>query len=100
MPKNSSSNLYNDVIGHQIYEALTADLDEKQRAEVDRTVQEFTRLLESGLLKPCMDLVEMSRTEVATEMAEDAIKKAQAAAGDDTKVPASEGKADLTEDEE
>ncbi len=46
------SKLYNDVLTHDIYKILTAELDEKQHAALDDVMKEFTARLEAGLLYP------------------------------------------------
>jgi len=46
------SKLYTDVITHDIYKILTADLPEDQRESLDKVMQEFTARIESGLLYP------------------------------------------------
>ena len=75
MTEKPESSLYSDVVGHEIYEALVADLDDKQRAEIEGVLMQFTKLIETGMLKPCADMVDRSRDEVAEDMVADAIKK-------------------------
>ena len=79
MTKKQPTGLYNDVVGHEIYKHMVADLDDNQRADVERALQEFTKLLETGLLKPATVLTELARDEVATDMVRDAVEKAEKA---------------------
>ena len=46
------SKLYNDLIAHEMYKVLIADLTEEQQLGLDKVMQEFTHHLESGLLEP------------------------------------------------
>jgi len=74
--KKPGINIYDDVVGHEIYKALTADLTEDQQEDINRTLAEFTKMLETGLIKPCLDATEVARDEVATDMVKDATKRA------------------------
>ncbi len=77
MTEKFESSLYSDVVGHEIYEALVDGLDDDQRAEIEGVLMQFTKLIETGMLKPCADMVDRSRDEVAEDMVADAIKKAE-----------------------
>ena len=46
------SKLYNDLITHEMYKVLIADLTEEQQLGLDQVMKEFTHHLESGLLEP------------------------------------------------
>ncbi len=74
MSNSFKSNLYNDVVAHEIYEGLTADLTDEQRVTVEKTLREFTKLIETGMLKPYYDMTEKVRDEVSKEQIDTAIE--------------------------
>ena len=75
MSTNFKSDLSNDVVAHEIYEGLTADLTDEQRITVEKTLREFTKLIETGMLKPYYDMTEKVRDEVSQERIDTAIEK-------------------------
>lgn len=79
----NQNNLYEDVIGHEIYAGLTADLTDKQRIDVNAAIQQFANLLQSGLIKSCEDITSLARDEVASDMVEDAIEKINSKTGNE-----------------
>lgn len=74
--KKPDINIYDDVVGHEIYKALTADLSEEQLEGINRTLAEFTKMLETGLIKPCLGMAERARDDVAADMVKEATKRA------------------------
>jgi len=75
--KKPNINIYNDVVGHEVYKALTADLSDEQLENINRTLAEFTKMLETGLIKPCLGMAEEARDEVAADMVKDATERAK-----------------------
>jgi len=68
------SKLYNDVLTHDIYKILTADLDEKQHAALDNVMKEFTARLEAGLLFPLGNMVSHAYDKTYEDAMDAAIK--------------------------
>ena len=75
MSDNFKSNLHEDVMAHEIYKGLTADLNDDQREAIEKTLREFTKLIETGMLKPYYDMTEKVRDEVAQELVDEAVDK-------------------------
>jgi hypothetical protein len=70
--KKPDINIYNDVIGHTIYDVLTKDLSDEEKEALNKTVKEFAKFLENDIFIPALESVEETRTAVSKKMLQDA----------------------------
>ncbi len=70
--KKPDINIYNDVIGHAVYDVLTKDLSNEEKEALNKTVKEFAEFLESDIFIPALGTIEETRTAVSKKMLQDA----------------------------